>query len=179
MPEIEIKPANNADLSMYINMDHSYQTDYVWQMDRIFNEGQMTIQFREIRLPRPVKVEYPYSSSQLSMMWNQSPVVLTAYMKGSPVGYVYLEEDELPQTGWIKGLAVNKEDRRQGIASGLILAAQEWALQRNLRRLSIPIQSKNYPALRMFLKIGYEFCGYQDNYFSNRDIGLFFSRFLR
>jgi hypothetical protein len=59
----------------------------------------------------------------------------------------------------------------------LILAAQEWAMQHNLRRLNIPLQSKNYPALRMILKMGYEFGGYQDHYFSNRDIALFFTRF--
>jgi GNAT superfamily N-acetyltransferase len=179
MPEIEIRPASNNDLSLFSQLDHNYQTDYVWQMDRAFNEGQVTIQFREIRLPRPMKVEYPYSCSQLSALWSQYPVVLAACINDNPVGYVYLEEDDLPETGWIRGLAVNKENRRQGIASGLILAAQEWALQRNLRRINIPMQSKNYPALRMTIKMGYEFCGYQDHYYSNRDIALFFTRFLR
>jgi RimJ/RimL family protein N-acetyltransferase len=76
-------------------------------------------------------------------------------------------------------LAVNRDDRCKGIASGMVLAAQEWALQRNLRRLNISIQSKNFPAVRMALKIGYEFCGYQDHYYSNRDIALFFTRYLR
>jgi hypothetical protein len=90
MPEIEIRPASNTDISLFAELDHSYQTDYVWQMDRVLNEGQMTIQFREIRLPRPMKVEYPYSCNQLSALWRQNPMILTAYMKGAPVGYVYL-----------------------------------------------------------------------------------------
>jgi GNAT superfamily N-acetyltransferase len=179
MPEIEIRPASNTDISLFAELDHSYQTDYVWQMDRVLNEGQMIIQFREIRLPRPMKVEYPYSCNQLSALWRQNPIILTAYMKGFPVGYVYLGQDDLPETGWIRGVAVDKESRRQGIGSGLILAAQEWAMQHNLRRLNIPLQSKNYPALRMIIKMGYEFGGYLDHYFSNRDIALFFTRFLR
>jgi RimJ/RimL family protein N-acetyltransferase len=179
MPQIEIRPASSADLTFFMNMDHAFQTDYVWQMDRAFNDGQMNIQFREIRLPRPMKVEYPYSSSQLSFLWSKQPVILTACLSGYAVGYIHLEEYDLSETGWIRGLAVDREARGQGIASGMILAAQEWALQRNLRRLNISIQSKNFPAVRMALKMGYEFCGYQDHYYSNRDIALFFTRYLR
>jgi RimJ/RimL family protein N-acetyltransferase len=179
MPQIEIKPASNTELTFFMGLDHSYQTDYVWQMDRALDEGHMTIQFREIRLPRPVKVEYPYSQNQLSTLWSRQPVVLAAFLNGNPVGYVHLDEDRLPETGWIYGLAVDREERRKGIASGLILAGQEWALERNLRRLNIAMQSKNHPAVRMALKMGYEFCGYQDHYYSNRDIALFFTRFLR
>jgi ribosomal protein S18 acetylase RimI-like enzyme len=179
MPQIEIKPASSTDIAFFMGLDHSYQTDYVWQMDRALDEGHVTIQFREIRLPRPVKVDYPYTHSQLSNMWSQHPAILTACLNGYPVGYIHLEEDKLPETGWIKGLAVSRDDRRKGIASGLILAGQEWALQRNLRRLNIAMQSKNHPGVHMALKMGYEFCGYQDHYYSNRDISLFFTRFLR
>jgi GNAT superfamily N-acetyltransferase len=179
MPQIEIKPANSTDFSQLLELDHTYQTDYVWQMDRTLGEGQMMVQFREIRLPRPVKVDYPYSRQQLADIWSGHPVVLMACLNGHSVGYVHLEEDTLPETGWIRGLVVSKDDRRKGIASGLILASQEWALHKNLRRLNLAMQSKNHPAIRMALKVGFEFCGYQDHFYSNRDISLFFSRFLR
>jgi ribosomal protein S18 acetylase RimI-like enzyme len=179
MPQIEIRPASNTDLAYFIELDHSYQTDYVWQMDRMVDEGQMSIQFREIHLPRPVKVDYPYSKQQLASMWSQHPIVLAAYMNGYPVGYIHVEEDQRSETGWIRGLAVNREQRRKGIASGLILAVHEWAVQRDFRRVNFATQSKNHPAVRLALKLGYEFCGYQDHYYGNRDISLFFSRFMR
>jgi hypothetical protein len=31
----------------------------------------------------------------------------------------------------------------------------------------------------MAQKLGFEFCGYNDRYFANRDIGLFFAKSLR
>ncbi|HSV86490.1 MAG TPA: GNAT family N-acetyltransferase [Levilinea sp.] len=178
MPQIEIRPASTTDLSCFIDLDHGYHTDYVWQMDRAVDEGQMSIQFREIRLPRPVKVDYPYSRQQLASMWSHHPIVLVACLNGYPVGYIHMEEERRPEIGWIRGLAVSKEERRKGIAGGLILAAQEWAIQRDLHRVNIAIQSKNHPAVRLAVKLGYEFCGYQDHYYENRDISLFFSRFL-
>ena len=69
--------------------------------------------------------------------------------------------------------------RRQGIGSALLLATHEWGLAHESRNLVLEIQPKNYPAIRMAQKLGFEFCGYNDRYFANRDIGLFFAKSLR
>jgi GNAT superfamily N-acetyltransferase len=76
-------------------------------------------------------------------------------------------------------LVVVPSARRKGIASALILAAQDWARRRNDRRMILELQSKNTPAIRMALKLGFEFCGYNDHYYLNQDIALFFTQFLR
>jgi len=52
MPEIEVRPALTTDLSALAEIDHSCTTDYVWQMDRMVDVSQLSISFREIRLPR-------------------------------------------------------------------------------------------------------------------------------
>jgi ribosomal protein S18 acetylase RimI-like enzyme len=66
--------------------------------------------------------------------------------------------------------------RGKGLARKLIGAAEAWGLQRGLRRAIIEIQSKNAPAVRMVQKLGFEFCGYNDQYYSTRDVALFFAR---
>jgi hypothetical protein len=38
------------------------------------------------------------------------------------------------------------------------------------------MQSKNYPAMMLAQKHGYEFCGYNDRYYPNQDIALVFGR---
>jgi hypothetical protein len=38
------------------------------------------------------------------------------------------------------------------------------------------MQSKNHPAMMLAQKYGYEFCGYNDRYYSNQDIALVFMR---
>ena len=69
--------------------------------------------------------------------------------------------------------------RREGIGTALILAAQDWGIEHGARRIMLEIHSKNHPAIQMARKLNYEFCGYNDNYFPNQDIALFFSRSLR
>jgi len=176
MPEIEIRPAVTADIPLLVKIDHSYQTIYVWQMDRIIEEGQLSVNFREIRLPRSVRVDYPYNPKDLSSEWNQQSAILIACMEAIPVGYVRVKEQVLPSSAWISDLVVRPDLRRKGIATGLLLAAQDWAFQHHWKRVVIEMQSKNFPAIRLSMKMGYEFCGYHDHYYSNQDIALFFAR---
>jgi ribosomal protein S18 acetylase RimI-like enzyme len=179
MPEIEIRPAAIDDIQSMKTIEHYYQTPYVWQMERQVDSGQVTVNFREIRLPRPVKVDYPRPVEKLAEEWPKYSVVLTAAMSGALVGYLTLREDQAPNSAWVSDLVVRERDRRKGIGSALILAAQDWVARRNLRRLVIEMQSKNYPAIRMALNLGYEFCGYNDHYYINQDIALFCAAYLR
>lgn len=179
MPEIGIRPTISTDLTELSNLGHAYQTAYVWQMERSVEEGQIAVSFREIRLPRKVRVEYPRSPELIQQVWSQRLEMLTATLQERPVGYIRLEDHFSPSTAWVTDLVVGENVRRQGIASALLLAAQQWATQRSLRRMVISLQSKNNPAIRLALKLGYEFCGYNDHFYSNRDIALFFARFLR
>jgi ribosomal protein S18 acetylase RimI-like enzyme len=179
MPEIEIRPAVEDDIPELVKMDHDYQTDYVWQIDRILDEGQVTLNFREVRLPRAVKVNYPTQPETLNEDWDKRSGVLVANMKTKTVGYICIQQNESTGTAWFTDLAVTPELRRKGIGTALILAGQDWADHHRLRRVILVMQSKNYPAVRLAMRLGYEFCGYNDYYFSNQDIALFFSRFVR
>jgi len=179
MPEIEIRPAVLADFTRLVSLEHSYQAPYVWQMDRSSEEGSVTVNFREIRLPRPVRVEYPHSPEKLVENWKTLSEMLVALMGGVQVGYIALKEQTVPNALWVTDLVVGEKNRRKGIGSALVLAAQEWAAQHSLRRIVIEMQSKNYPAIKLALKLGYEFCGYNDHYYANQDIALFFAGFLR
>ena len=59
MPEVQIRLAVVTDLPVLMAIDHSCQTDYVWQMDIQNEQGQVGAIFREIRLPHAVTVPYP------------------------------------------------------------------------------------------------------------------------
>jgi ribosomal protein S18 acetylase RimI-like enzyme len=179
MPEIEIRAANLTELSALLKMDHSYQTTHVWQMDRSVEKGQISIYFREVRLPRPVRVSYPNQPENITAELSKAGNLLIAVMNETAVGYIQVREIQNTDTGWISNLAVVEELRRKGIGGALVLAVQNWASKRGLRRVVLEMQSKNYPAIQLANKLGYEFSGYNDHYFENRDIALFFSSFLR
>ncbi len=176
MPEIQIRPAAEADIPALVALDHNYSSDFVWQMEIQIDEGQVGVSFREIRLPRSVRVEYPRKPSLLADEWSQHDGLVVATIEEEPVGYIGLRLNIAPLTTWATDLVVLRRLRRQGIGSALVLAAQEWAEQHGSRRMVLEMQPKNYPAIHLARKLGFEFCGYNDRYFANHDIGLFFGK---
>jgi len=179
MPEIEIRPTVPADLPVLLKLEHHFNTNYVWQMERLIEEGQISVSFREVRLPRSVKVEYPRALELSQQIWPQPFTMLTATIESVPVGYMRLDDHFSAGSAWISDIVVGEKLRRKGIATALLLAAQQWAVQRGLRRVVLAMQSKNHPGIQLANKLGYEFCGFNDHYYSNQDIALFFARYVR
>jgi GNAT superfamily N-acetyltransferase len=179
MPEIEIRPAIATDIHELMALEHNYSTDYVWQMDLRQEDHEICIIFREVRLPRSTKVTYPRDHQTLADNWTSRDGLLIVEMKNDIVGYISLTQNSLLQTTWATDLVVEQRLRRQGIGSALVISAQEWAVKNHSRRLILEMQPKNYPAIQLAMKLGYELCGYNDHYFANHDIALFFSKWLR
>jgi ribosomal protein S18 acetylase RimI-like enzyme len=179
MPEIQIRHAKPEDTQMLLDFEHDYATQYVWQMERTLEEGQIAVNFREIRLPRSVHVKYPHTLEQLEAEFFNDCNVLVALIKEVPVGYVRFSSQLPARNVWVSDLVVRETLRRRGIASGLLLAVQEWAVKYDFRRILLEIQSKNHAAIRLALKLGFEFCGYHDHYYENQDIAIFYGRYLR
>jgi GNAT superfamily N-acetyltransferase len=179
MPEIEIRPGVETDIPALIKLDHSYTSDYVWQMDLQVDAMQVVAQFKEVRLPRTVRVEYPRSAQSLAEDWRQRSALLVAMLAGEAVGYTSLIENYTPLTTWMNDLVVMPRLRRQGIGSALVLAAQDWvAGHSKSRRLILAMQPKNFPAISLSQKLGFDFCGYNDHYYPNQDIAIFFEKWI-
>lgn len=177
MPEIEIRPANAADIPRLAALDHRYTTDHVWQMEVDQDqEGAFSVAFREMRLPRVVRVEYPRPPADLTSDWTHMGGLLVALLGGRPIGYAGLLLDRLPGAAWVSDLMVDPQVRGKGVATGLLLAAAEWAVSMDRHLLVLEMQPKNDPAIRLALKLGFEFCGYNDSYYANHEIGMFFRK---
>lgn len=176
MTEVQVRRAVSTDLTACMAIDHSCQTDYVWQMDILREEEQVGLNFRQVRLPRTVTVDYPRPVSALTESWSRRTGMLVAFTAGQLAGYIRMSDTVLPRVVWITDVVVAPRFRRQGIASTLILAVQSWAVDRHNERAMFELPSKNYPAIRLVQKLGYEFCGYNDQYYATQDVALFFGR---
>src|SRR5512133_69494 len=179
MASFEIRPANANDISRLIALDHSCLSDYVWQLELRREPGQVTANFREVRLPRSVVVQYPRDPSVLSNEWSRRDAVLTAVHAGVPVGYLCAALGSASALAWVTDLVVAPDQRRKGAASALVTAIQSWALERGVRRLILEMQSKNQAYIRLAQKFGYDFCGYNDQYYPTQDVALFFGRTVK
>jgi GNAT superfamily N-acetyltransferase len=175
----EIRPASVADIPRLIVLDHSCQSDYVWQLELRREAAQVAASFREVRLPRSIEVKYPRDPATLSDEWMRRDVALVALDDGSPIGYLCATVEYASSVAWVTDLAVSPLHRRKGAASALLTAAQAWALERKVRRMILEMQSKNQAYIRLAQKFGYEFCGYNDQYYPTQDVALFFGRALK
>ncbi len=179
MLEVQIRPTVANDLSRLMGFDHTISSESVWQLELRREAGQVTAAFREVRLPRSISVSYPHNPFALADDWARKSMMYTALLGQEPVGYIGLLERGTASVVYITDLAVNVAHRRQGVASALLDASQDWAAGRSHRRIILEMQSKNLPVIRLAQKFGYEFCGYNDHYYLNQDVALFFGKALK
>jgi len=175
----ETRPAIAPDISHLIAIDHSCMSDYVWQLELRREAGQVTANFREVRLPRSISVAYPRNPSSLGDEWKHRGAVMVALHENAPIGYICVTEEQTSSLAWVTDIVVAPDHRRKGAASALLTGAQAWASARNVRRLTLEMQSKNQACIHLALKFGYEFCGYNDQYYPTQDVALFFGRVLK
>ena len=179
MPEIIIRPAASSDILELVDFDHSYSTEHVWQMGSDDDSSGVRVMFREVRLPRPMRVNYPRDPQRLANEWSHYPAFLVAELDGARVGYLALFMGPAPGSGWVTDFAVEKLHRRQGIGSRLLAAASGWCNENGMTRLFMEMQSKNVPAIRLAKKMGFIFAGFSDRYYLDQDIAIFFVNELR
>ena len=179
MPKIEIRPAIASDIHALMAIEHHYSSDHVWQMDIKQDGRDINVNFRQIQLPRSVQVQYPRDPQALADNWTQRDGLLVAELENELIGYISLTVNKQLKITWATDLAIKRKHRQQGVGSALVISAQEWAENNNSRRLILEMQPKNFPAIQLAKKLGFDLCGYNDHYFANHDIALFFSKWLR
>jgi ribosomal protein S18 acetylase RimI-like enzyme len=189
-----IRPATLTDLSACLALDANSQTDHVWQMEAREEQGGIAVRFYTVRLPRIMHVVYPRHREDLLSCWEQGTTLLVATTErpfelaqgrsgtgnpGQVLGYCQLDEHSWQRAGWLSHLIVDRPFRRRGVGSAMLEASTAWARKKEMERLMIAVQTKNYPAISFCEKHRFVFCGFNDHYFSNRDIALFFSLKVR
>ncbi len=179
MAEILVRPAVSPDIEVLTRFDHTVRTSRVWQMNQNMGEYEIRTGFKEAELPREMRIQYPHSPEILLSRWKDYSIILVGCIDNAPVGYLTMSTLFAPEMVWVKDLVINEGWRRKGIGTTLIQAGADWAKARKFFRMTVEMSSKNYPAISMAKKIGFEYSGFNDNYFMNNDIAIFFARYLR
>lgn len=174
-----IRLATEQDIPACAALDHSYTTENVWQMEAREQSDGMRVSFRRVRLPRTLHGTYPRPRSELTRCWERGDVFLVAQHGDAIAGYLHLILEEDGNSGWVRDLAVAPAQRRRGIGTALLQAAASWLRGRSVGQLLLEMTTKNYPAICLARKLGFSFCGFNDRYYTNQDIALFFAKSLR
>jgi GNAT superfamily N-acetyltransferase len=95
------------------------------------------------------------------------------------LGYLSMRHEPARRVGWIQDFVIDRPYRRMGIGTRLLKVARRWAYEHAITRLMLETQTRNFPSMSFCLSSGFAFCGYNDRYFENQDIAVFFGQTLR
>lgn len=179
MAEIEIRMASMADIPLITKIDLDFESNYVWKSQMIDDLDSYTIVFQNIKLPKTVHVPFQGGGEEAIEKMVKRQEVIVAQYDNQVAGFVRLEQDENTNRILLKTGGVKPDYRRKGIGSALLKMIQENAVKVGIPRLVCTVQAKNDPAIHFLLSKGFQFCGYQDFYFQNMEIALFFAKNIR
>lgn len=176
-----IRDAVAADIEDCLALNHDYETEHIWRMDMLAEGDGWRVNFRKDRLPRRSSMTHESDESRLRLALPQEICYLVAAGKDTPIilGYLTLHPNPIHKIGLIQDIVVSQEFRQQGIGSRLLTVARLWAQEHKLQTLMVEVSTKNYPAIQFLQNRGLRFCGFNDLYFTNQDISVFFGQTLR
>jgi len=175
-----IRDGLESDIAACLQLDHHYETDLVWQMTVDEKPGHWQIGFLNQHLPRTLETEYIANERRLRLALPTEQCFLVAVTRetSEPLGYLTMRNDPVYGIARIHDLVVSLPYRRQHIGTRLLTIARQWAKERGLNRLMIEAATQNFPAIVFAQQNGFTFSGYNDHYFPNQDIAVFFSQSL-
>lgn len=176
-----IRDALDTDIDACLALDASYETELVWQMVSQPHSNGWQISFRTEKLPREIALSYPQESEQLSRaLPTHAHAFLVAENKQTHtiMGYLLMQDEPVNGIVTVSDLLISREYRRNGIGTRLLSVARRWATEQQAHRLQVVVQTKNYPAIQFCQRRGFSFCGYNDHYFSDHEIAVFFGQTL-
>ncbi len=178
---IVIRDALETDLAACLQLDHTYETDTVWQMSVSEEPGDWHIAFKTQRLPRTLDTDYPADERRLRLALPPDECFLVVASKDSQdiLAYLTLRADPVYRTALIQDVVVSRPYRRRRIGTRLVNVARQWAKERGLTQFTIETSTRNYPGIAFCKAAGFTFCGFNDQYFPNQDIAVFFGQSLR
>ena len=182
-----IRQGTESDLVACRALDHSFSTQYVWQLAVRDESESPAIRFHQVRLPRALDFENLPPSSLLHRAIQPPQLMLVAEERvggaARILGYLTMIPEAAQALIRVTHFIVTRTRRGEGIGSNLLDAAEACSRaiaenQAGIQRIRIETQSTNYPAIRYLLRSGFTFSGYDEHYYANGEIAVFFSRML-
>lgn len=189
--KLQIRDGLPTDLDACLALDTAYHTDSVWQMHVQPDTLGQGVVFREGRLPRAADYTHETARTRLEAALKPDHCFLVATMtpvqmeEDHPppdpqiIGLLAMTIDRAESAAWVHEIAVDRPNRRQGVATRLCNVALRWAWNARVNRVMAITPTKNIPAIRFWQKQGFTFCGWNDHWYRSGDIAVFFAQVLR
>ncbi len=173
-----VRDGTEDDISACLALNSRFETNHVL---RVYLHGQEAsgweISLQRERLPRPVELSATIHRAHLRDALEHEDCFLVAVNRDDDqvLGCLVMRPDPLHGFALIQGLVVSPQARRMQIGTRLIAASGTWAREHSINRLMTELSTKNVPAIAFLESLGFAFCGFNDHYFSDENIAVFFN----
>ena len=177
-----IRDGLESDVAACLALDSTYETEYVWQMSVLQDGDRWGVIFQTERLPRLLEATHVMQEQRLRLALPDQQCFLVAVGRGeieTVLGCLVMRHDPSRQIAWVQDVVVAPPFRRRRIGTRLLNVARQWAVEHHAGRLMVETHTRNYPAILFCQSFGLAFCGFNDQYFANQDIAIFFGQTLR
>ena len=179
-PNLLIRDGVKEDISKCIELDSSYHTDHVWQMNVREDADETQITLRKQRLPRSLEASHQSDAKRLELTIKQKHcfIILIESSSDTLLGYISMRVDQIYHLAYLQDIVIDKPYRGEHLGSRLVDVAQLWATEKKLNHIIFEIPTTNHPCIEFAKSQGFVYCGFNDLYLPNQEIALFFTRSL-
>lgn len=100
------------------------------------------------------------------LLQSQNDIVYLAVVDGKGIGFIhmslrydYVEGSSTSPVGYVEGIYVEEDYRKQGISKSLVGAGEEWAKSLGCKELASDTQLENRASQEFHMKIGFREAG--------------------
>lgn len=176
---VVVRPAAMADGIILARVVLDFESEFVFKARIEEGLEEITAEFQKVRLPKRDRIAFQSVAPEVLEAYVRRNDVLVATIDNRIVGYLCLDADAGLSCLRLCQGGVQPDQRRKGVGSALAASAEMIAKKRGLRRITVAIQAKNEPAIAFIRKQGYVPGGYEEFYFPNLEIALFYSKMIR
>ncbi len=107
---------------------------------------------------------HPYTLSQITVdVENENAGIFVAVADGTLLGYVGLHF--VLDEGYMDNLAVFSASRKNGVATALLSALDDFAKEKKLSFITLEVRKSNLKAIKLYEKCGYKNVGTRKNFY--------------
>lgn len=163
--DLRIAEFRRDDTSLPV-LNDKYTTDSYYDLSINRETNAWTIQLRLKQFEESLEKTYTGTFFEPHI---EEPRVFAAILRNQQVGWIELGYDRWNNRMRIWELLVKKEHRTKGIGTRLMKQAIDVAKKKGARMLVLETQSNNAPAIRFYLKHGFNLIGFDAAAYTNED----------
>ena len=146
------------------NFDFSFSTEHIYRV----SIDKMSVRITEEKLDSPFQKSYQLDFIKKDI--NEADYAVVAEDENVIVGFATVKYEDWNNRAVLTGIFVEPEFRGKSVGKALIELVENYAQTKSARCLFVETQNVNYPAIRFYRNIGFEFCGFDTSLYNSADV---------